>query len=139
MSAIMTDDELAAAVAEWAKHRGPMTLACKIADHVAATHGAKAEPQPVSGGVACQECGGDGYYKGPRLGDEPCPKCAGTGAQPQPVPVSPLALWIADKSFALAIECLRMGKPLTADDMAKLVEQTVVASIAAAARIEGGA
>lgn len=60
-------------------------------------------------------------------------------AQPQPVPVSPLALWIADKSFALAIECLLMGKPLTADDMAKLVEQTVVASNAAAARIEGGA
>lgn len=59
--------------------------------------------------------------------------------EPQPVPISPLALWIADKSFTLAIECLRIGKPLTADDMAKLVEQTVVASIAAAARIEGGA
>jgi len=58
--------------------------------------------------------------------------------QPQPVTVSPLALWIADKSFDLAIECLRMGKPLTADDMAKLVEQTVVASREAAARIEGG-
>jgi hypothetical protein len=24
-------------------------------------------------------CGGDGYYKGPRLGDEPCPKCKGHG------------------------------------------------------------
>ena len=29
--------------------------------------------------TACAACGGDGYYKGPRLGDEPCPMCSGTG------------------------------------------------------------
>jgi hypothetical protein len=27
----------------------------------------------------CADCGGDGYYKGPRLGDEPCPRCKGDG------------------------------------------------------------
>lgn len=27
----------------------------------------------------CDECGGDGYCKGPRLGDEPCAKCRGFG------------------------------------------------------------
>ena len=27
----------------------------------------------------CPDCGGDGYFKGPRLGDEPCPTCGGTG------------------------------------------------------------
>jgi hypothetical protein len=30
----------------------------------------------------CPACGGDGYHKGPRLGDEPCPACAGTGEAP---------------------------------------------------------
>lgn len=30
-------------------------------------------------GGQCPECKGDGYYKGPRLGDEPCPKCKGQG------------------------------------------------------------
>jgi hypothetical protein len=29
----------------------------------------------------CSACGGDGYYKGPRLGDEPCPSCGGSGNQ----------------------------------------------------------
>ncbi len=32
----------------------------------------------------CTACGGDGYYKGPRLGDEPCPRCKGHGAEPPP-------------------------------------------------------
>lgn len=27
----------------------------------------------------CPACGGDGYFKGPRLGDEPCPECKGEG------------------------------------------------------------
>lgn len=27
----------------------------------------------------CESCGGDGYFKGPRLGDEPCPQCKGVG------------------------------------------------------------
>jgi len=31
-------------------------------------------------GAQCVDCGGDGYYKGPRLGDEPCPKCNGNGS-----------------------------------------------------------
>lgn len=30
----------------------------------------------------CIACGGDGYFKGPRLGDEPCPDCNGTGQRP---------------------------------------------------------
>ncbi len=29
--------------------------------------------------VRCQACGGTGYYQGPRLGDEPCPRCGGLG------------------------------------------------------------
>lgn len=29
--------------------------------------------------MICAACGGDGYYKGPRLGDEPCPECRGEG------------------------------------------------------------
>lgn len=28
---------------------------------------------------ACLECGGDGYFHGPRLGDEACPACGGSG------------------------------------------------------------
>lgn len=39
----------------------------------------------------CAACGGDGYYKGPRLGDEPCPQCKGEGVLPSPVPVTPKA------------------------------------------------
>lgn len=31
------------------------------------------------GTLKCPACGGDGYHKGPRLGDEPCTKCGGTG------------------------------------------------------------
>lgn len=27
----------------------------------------------------CEACGGDGFYKGPRLGDERCPACLGNG------------------------------------------------------------
>lgn len=27
----------------------------------------------------CPDCGGDGFFKGPRLGDEPCPRCKGWG------------------------------------------------------------
>ncbi len=30
-------------------------------------------------GGPCEPCGGNGYYKGPRLGDEPCPTCKGEG------------------------------------------------------------
>ncbi len=30
---------------------------------------------------SCPACGGDGYNKGPRLGDEPCPKCYGWGTK----------------------------------------------------------
>ena len=33
----------------------------------------------IANGVPCWECGGTGYYGGPRLGDEPCPACDGTG------------------------------------------------------------
>jgi hypothetical protein len=32
----------------------------------------------------CRACSGDGYYKGPRLGDEPCPECKGSGVQGAP-------------------------------------------------------
>jgi len=32
----------------------------------------------------CGECEGDGYYKGPRLGDEPCPTCHGKGRIAEP-------------------------------------------------------
>jgi DnaJ-class molecular chaperone len=28
----------------------------------------------------CEACGGDGYFKGARLGDEPCQECNGTGS-----------------------------------------------------------
>jgi DnaJ-class molecular chaperone len=27
----------------------------------------------------CEACGGDGYFKGARLGDEPCHECKGEG------------------------------------------------------------
>lgn len=43
----------------------------------------------------CETCGGDGYYKGPRLGDEPCSACNGTSctsppaASPDPRAVPP--------------------------------------------------
>jgi len=42
----------------------------------------------------CKDCGGDGYYKGPRLGDEPCPTCRGTGgvAPPDVVARDPISL-----------------------------------------------
>ena len=93
MSAIMTDDELAAAVAEWAKHRGPMTLAWKLADHFAATHGAKAEPQPV--------------------------------------PVSPLALAMIQAAAQLATK-------MSITDAVHAAAIIANESIAAAARIEGG-
>lgn len=32
----------------------------------------------------CHGCGGDGYRKGPRLGDTACPECNGTGRKPEP-------------------------------------------------------
>lgn len=32
-------------------------------------------------GGKCEACGGDGFYKGPRLGDEPCPECKGKGGK----------------------------------------------------------
>lgn len=59
-----------------------------------------------------------------------------TQDQPQPVAVTPLALFMADKTMTLALECLRLGRPLKAEEMAELVRQTTVASIAAAAQIE---
>ncbi len=38
------------------------------------------EREDIENGIEyCHGCQGDGYYKGPRLGDEPCPKCKGTG------------------------------------------------------------
>jgi hypothetical protein len=43
---------------------------------------ARLRSQPTPTGETsedCQDCGGDGYYKGPRLGDEPCPFCKGSG------------------------------------------------------------
>lgn len=30
---------------------------------------------------SCEACGGDGYFKGARLGDERCPECLGTGSR----------------------------------------------------------
>lgn len=33
----------------------------------------------ILGGASCPACGGDGFFKGPRLGDEPCRRCRGTG------------------------------------------------------------
>ncbi len=40
--------------------------------------------EQAKGAPTCEACGGDGYYKGPRLGDEPCPKCKGSGAKGAP-------------------------------------------------------
>jgi len=37
------------------------------------------EPQHAFPAKPCGDCGGDGYFKGPRLGDEPCSICGGTG------------------------------------------------------------
>jgi hypothetical protein len=37
------------------------------------------EVDPHGETCACSACGGDGYYKAPRLGDEPCPECKGKG------------------------------------------------------------
>jgi len=38
-----------------------------------------AEPEKPKPAQMCLTCNGDGYYKGPRLGDEPCRVCDGTG------------------------------------------------------------
>jgi hypothetical protein len=52
----------------------------------------------------CADCGGDGYYKGPRLGDEPCPTCKGTG-EPAQQPETPPACGEAWDRFNIHVTC----------------------------------
>ena len=61
---------------------------------------------------ACPTCGGDGYYKGARLGDEPCRLCKGTGT----VDRAEGKLWIEEagteirrSSWLAKIEALKAG------------------------------
>jgi hypothetical protein len=88
-------------VANWLKSCGwhlPSFVHLRIGNLEAHIKGEPARPPSPPAAVetkpaACSVCGGDGYYKGPRLGDEPCPGCGGSGFGPaaaaQEQPASP--------------------------------------------------
>ena len=52
----------------------------------------------------CHACGGDGYSKAPRLGDEPCANCKGFGVSKDSVSRRAYATLLAKAKFT--DECL---------------------------------